>query len=189
MMQLEKVQTCESIAGISFFLFRVLSSHSMDGDFKSYVKQLFQGGIVNQSEQRAAWHTEFRNPKPCALVQDSFVHMRQLSNAVREKQWFFDVTDVVNIGIGGSDLGPKLICEAFIDEIDGPNVHFISNLDNTQIQLLLKKLSPKNTLFIVTSKSFRTLETLENMHIAKQWLIENQLDPAKQLIAITSNVT
>ena len=189
MTQLEKVQTCKSIAGISFFLSHVLSSHSIDGDFKSYLKQLFQGGIVNQSEQRAAWHTEFRNPKPCALVQDSFVHMRQLSNAVREKQWFFDVHDVVNIGIGGSDLGPKLICEAFVDEIDGPNVHFVSNLDSTQIQLLLKKLSPKNTLFIVTSKSFRTLETLENMHVAKQWLIENQLDPAKQLIAITSNVS
>ncbi|OGT42617.1 MAG: hypothetical protein A3F13_09405 [Gammaproteobacteria bacterium RIFCSPHIGHO2_12_FULL_40_19] len=184
----EKVQTRDSIAGISFFLSRAMSSHLLDADFTTYLKQLFHGGIVNQSEQRAAWHTEFRNPNPCELVHTSFVQMRQLSDSIREKQWFFEVHDVVNIGIGGSDLGPKLICEAFADEINGPNSHFVSNLDMTQIQSLLKKLSPQKTLFIVTSKSFRTLETLENMHVAKQWLIENQLDPAKHMIAITSNV-
>lgn len=189
MMQLEKVQTHDTIAGITFFLSRTMSSHSLNADFTAYLKQLFQGGIVNQSEKRAAWHTEFRNPNPSELVQHSILQMKQISSSVREKRWFFDVHDVVNIGIGGSDLGPKLISEAFVDEINGPNGHFVSNLDVTQIQALLKKLSPQNTLFIVTSKSFRTLETLENMHIAKQWLIENQLDPAKHMIAITSNVS
>lgn len=191
MTQVEKIHSVETnaaIAGISFFFARAASSVTLKKDhFNDYLKRLFHGEIVNDSEQRAAWHTEFRNPNPCQFVKDSLEQVRHISDSVRKKQWFFEVTDVVNIGIGGSDLGPQLICEAFDDAIDGPSVHFVSNLDLTQIQSLLKKLSPRNTLFIVTSKSFRTFETLENMHAAKQWLIDSDLDPVKHLVAITNN--
>lgn len=190
MSTIEKMRMRETIAGISFFFANTIPLDLLNTDhFNVYLQQLFHGGIVNHSEQRAAWHTEFRNPLPCQLVQDSLNQMRQLSHSLREKQWFFDVTDVINIGIGGSDLGPKLICEAFADESTGPSVHFISNLDTTQIQTLLKKLSPEKTIIIVTSKSFRTLETLENMHVAKQWLLDKQLDPSRHIIAITSNAS
>ncbi|HLB55917.1 MAG TPA: glucose-6-phosphate isomerase [Coxiellaceae bacterium] len=185
---MEKVQTTQSVAGISFFFAHTVLPSSFNREyFDTYLQKLFHGEIVNQSEKRAAWHTEFRNPAPCQFVQDSLAQIKKISNSIREKQWFFDVTDVINIGIGGSDLGPKLICEAFADEKTGPNVHFVSNLDATQINSLLKKLSPKNTLLIITSKSFRTLETVENMQVAKQWLMNHQLDPAKHMIAITSN--
>lgn len=184
----EKVQISQSVAGISFFFARTISSSSFHQNyFDAYLKQLFHGEIVNHSEKRAAWHTEFRNPIPCQLVKNSLEQVQHLSHSIREKQWFFDVTDVINIGIGGSDLGPKLICEAFADETTGPNVHFVSNLDSTQINSLLKKLPAKNTLLIITSKSFRTLETVENMQVAKKWLMDHQLDPAKHMIAITSN--
>jgi len=193
MTQAEKVQTVDTnaaVAGISFFLARATSSSALNQDrFSAYLKRLFHGDIVNDSEQRAAWHTEFRNPNPCQLVKDSLGQIRHISDSVRKNQWFFEVTDVVNIGIGGSELGPQLICGALTDEIDGPNVHFVSNLDLTQIKLLLKKLQPQNTLFIVTSKSFRTLETLENMNAAKQWFIDNNLDPAKHFIAVTNNIS
>jgi glucose-6-phosphate isomerase len=174
-----------SVAGISFFFARNASLTEFNQDhFNAYLQRLFSGDIVNESEQRAAWHTEFRNPRPCQLVKDSLEQIRHISDSVRKKQWFFDVTDVVNIGIGGSDLGPQLLCEAFADVIDGPRVHFVSNLDLTQINLLLKKLSPQNTLFVITSKSFRTLETLENMHVAKQWFLDANVDPSQHLIAI-----
>lgn len=188
MLPIEKVQARENVAGISFFLSssRALSIAKKQ-TFHDFREQLFVGGLVNRSEQRAAWHTEFRNPHAHQTVQHSLEAIRQLSQKVRENKWFFTVTDVVNIGIGGSDLGPQLVCETFQDEINGPNIHFVSNLDTKQIQAVLQKISPQNTLFIVTSKSFRTVETLENMLIAKTWLLNAGLDPAKHLIAVTNN--
>ena len=189
MLPIEKVHTRESVAGISFFLSsgNMLSVQKKKA-FHDFRQQLFAGGLVNRSEQRAAWHTEFRNPNAHQAVQDSLQSIRQLSQKIRENQWFFPVMTVVNIGIGGSDLGPQLVCEAFENEIDGPNVQFVSNLDTKQIHAVLKKVSPNNTIFIVTSKSFRTAETLENMLIAKAWLLNAGLDPVKHLIAVTNNI-
>ena len=177
------------VAGIRF----LFSTHTLQTAldtvlFDHYRKKLLSGSVVNASEQRAAWHTEFRNPQPCQLVQDSLAQIKQISDSIRQHQWFFDVKDIVNIGIGGSDLGPKLICEAFEDEITQFTLHFVSNLDKAQIHSTLKKLSPAQTLFIVTSKSFRTTETIENMLIAKQWLLEAGCDPAEHLIAVTTNI-
>lgn len=189
MLPIEKVQTRENVAGISFFLSTNNSLSILKKQaFHDFRQQLFTGGLVNHSEQRAAWHTEFRNPKAHQTVQDSLQSIRQLSQRIRDNQWFFPVKSVVNIGIGGSDLGPQLVCEAFENEIDGPCVHFVSNLDTQQIHAVLKKVSPNNTLFVVTSKSFRTAETLENMLIAKAWLLDAGLDPAKHLIAVTNNI-
>ncbi|MCX7126156.1 MAG: glucose-6-phosphate isomerase [Gammaproteobacteria bacterium] len=184
----EKVQIRESIAGISFFLSCAPDSSKLDADcFGVYLKRFFSGEIVNESEQRAATHTAFRDAAPNEIVKSSLSQIKEISEKIRQNHYFFPVTDVVNIGIGGSDLGPKLICEAFVDEITGPRVHFVSNLDAEQIQLLLKQLPPSNTLFIVTSKSFRTLETLENMRIARTWLSENGIDGIHHFIAVTGN--
>lgn len=160
-----------------------------ENKFKQYRDQLFLGKIINYSEKCAAWHTEFRNPTPCKVVQDSLLEIKQVSDQIREKKFLFNVTDVVNIGIGGSDWGPKLICEAFSEEINGPAIHFISNLDHKPFVSLLKKLSAKNTLFIVTSKSFKTEETIENMQIAKEWLEENHCEFPQHTIAITNNIS
>src|SRR3990167_10454682 len=169
------------IADISFFFTHYSTLRFPDeARFRIHINQLLQG-------KHTAWHTEFRNPAPCQIVQDSLEQIRRMSNTIREKQWVFEVKDVVNIGIGGSDLGPRFICDAFENLIDGPRVYFVSNLDTTQMQSVLKKLSPENTLFIVTSKSFKTLETIENMAIAKQWLIKHHLEPSLHLLAVTNN--
>lgn len=188
MTEVKKVKTHLSLAGMHFFLSekKCIQLERFSG-FDAYLKALSGGQIINQSEQRAAWHAAYRQADACDVVQDTFAKMCDISESIRNKQWDFDVQHVVNIGIGGSDLGPKLVCEAFVDEIDGPDVHFVSNLDLTEIQSVLKKLPPRNTLFIITSKSFRTLETIENMGIAKQWLLSEGCDPSKHMIAVTAN--
>lgn len=156
--------------------------------FDKLKNKLFDGDVVNNSEQRAAWHTACRNPKPIAVVANYLNRMQQLSDTIRHGRFNgLAITDVVNIGIGGSDLGPKLVCEAFHKDIDGPTPHFVSNLDNNQLQSLLSTLMPEHTLFVVTSKSFRTLETLENMQLAKAWLQTHQCEASKHLIAISQN--
>lgn len=185
----QKLPKHAEVAGISFHLSgeKIDKTHLDWDQFFIYRHKLLTGGVVNQSEHRAAWHSEFRNPNPCGVVQESLGHLRLLSEKVRAQKFSFEIRDVVNIGIGGSDLGPKLVCEAFEDEADGPNVHFVSNLDAVQINLTLKKLRPENTLFIVVSKSFSTLETIENLVKAKQWLLDSGQNPVERIIAVTGN--
>lgn len=99
------------------------------------------------------------------------------------------ITDIVNIGIGGSDLGPHMCCQALTNfKHTTQHIHFVSTLDATQISTLLATLNPKHTLFIISSKSFTTEETLCNAAIAKQWLIQHQCHWQEQIIAITANV-
>lgn len=99
-------------------------------------------------------------------------------------------TDIVNIGIGGSDLGPLMCCQALANfKMTPQRIHFVSTLDATQISTLLATLDPKHTLFIVSSKSFTTEETLCNAAIAKQWLIQNNCHWQEQMFAITANAT
>lgn len=186
----DKTQTTYSLAGLHFLLsIDVVIDNTLFPHFHHYLNALRAGDVVNQSENRAAWHAEYRNPHPCVVVQESFAKIKQLSDTIRNQQWHFDVKYVVNMGIGGSDLGPKLICEAFANEIDGPEIHFVSNLDLTQLQSIFKKIKPENTLFIATSKSFQTVETVENMNAAKQWLLAFNCDPAKHFIAVTAHPT
>lgn len=163
---------------ISFFLAQTSALHFPEElRFKKYIT----------SDPHVVWHTEFRNPTPCLEIQDSLKTIHQISDTIREKRWAFEVKDVVNIGIGGSDTGPRFICEAFEDLNDGPSVHFVSNLDADQIHAVLETLSPESTLFVITSKSFKTLETIENMKVAKKWLVTHEVDPSEHFLAITSN--
>ncbi len=150
------------------------------------IDALMQGAMVNTSEQRAALHTALRLPETAKLnvdgqdvvadVHHSLVQVARLSERVRHGTWrgFSGkaITDVVNIGVGGSDLGPLMATTALDEWADTAiEVHFVSNMDGTQLDNLLKHLNPETTLFILSSKSFGTVDTLSNAKTALSWLL------------------
>ncbi|NRD70187.1 glucose-6-phosphate isomerase [Psychrobacter okhotskensis] len=155
-------------------------------DLSARIKALLQGAMVNTSEARAALHTALRLPETATLqldgqdvvadVHQSLSQVARLSERVRSGTWrgFSGkaITDVVNIGVGGSDLGP-LMATAALDEWADTDieVHFVSNMDGTQLDNLLKHLNPETTLFIISSKSFGTIDTLSNAKTALSWLL------------------
>src|SRR5690606_6138459 len=100
------------------------------------------------------------------------------------------IKDIINIGIGGSDLGPVMVSEALKFYKSRLNVHFVSNVDGTHIAETLKKVNPETTLFIIASKTFTTQETMTNAHSARNWLLENgakETDVAKHFVALSTN--
>ncbi|GAF57469.1 LOW QUALITY PROTEIN: glucose-6-phosphate isomerase [Psychrobacter sp. JCM 18902] len=150
------------------------------------IDALMQGAMVNTSEERAALHTALRLPESAKLdvdgqnvvadVHDSLSQVARLSERVRSGTWrgFSGkaITDVVNIGVGGSDLGPLMATTALDEWADTDiEVHFVSNMDGTQLDNLLKHLNPETTLFIISSKSFGTVDTLSNAKTALSWLL------------------
>jgi glucose-6-phosphate isomerase len=153
---------------------------------KRWVERMFSGEKINTSENRAVLHTALRNPsqKPLNLdgknimreVQRNLEHMRRFSDAVRsgnaKGHSGKPFTDVVNIGIGGSYLGPLMASEA-LKPHSSPSLrlHFVSNVDGTHLAETIKPLNPETTLFIIASKSFATQETLLNANSARQWLL------------------
>lgn len=139
------------------------------------IEALFAGEPVNRSENRAAWHTALRAGDAApAYVREALADMAAFVDAVRRGEWRGfsgePVTDVVNIGIGGSDLGPRLVCDALADRGARPKAHFAANVDPAELDDLLAGLRPANTLFVVASKSFTTAETLANARAARAWL-------------------
>ncbi|MCH7743874.1 MAG: hypothetical protein IIB71_14560 [Proteobacteria bacterium] len=151
--------------------------------------EMFNGDRINVTEQQPVLHTALRDPAseveidgvPVAdQITTQLQKMRLCSNSIRSGEWTGDtgksITDVVNIGIGGSDLGPKMVCEALNELCDhGLETHFISNVDGSEISRLLAKLNAETTLFIICSKSFKTQETLLNTNAAINWL-QGELD-------------
>ncbi|MBI4031765.1 MAG: glucose-6-phosphate isomerase [Proteobacteria bacterium] len=150
--------------------------------------RMFAGEKINISEDRPVLHTALRRPAGDSVTVDSenimpFIHgtlskMEKFSRDVRSGTWKGHtgkkITDIVNIGIGGSDLGPRMVCRALRNEaISEPAVHFVSNVDGTDIQQTLRGLSPETTLFIVASKTFTTQETMANAQTARQWLLSS----------------
>ena len=150
------------------------------------IQSLLQGAMVNTSEERAALHTALRLPAIAKLqvgrqdvvtdVHQSLTQVARLSERVRSGTWrgFSGkaITDVVNIGVGGSDLGPLMATTALNEWADtNIEVHFVSNMDGTQLDNLLKHLNPETTLFIISSKSFGTVDTLSNAKTALSWLL------------------
>lgn len=155
-------------------------------DLSARIKALLQGAMVNTSEARAALHTALRLPETATLqldgqdvvadVHQSLSQVARLSERVRSGTWrgFSGkaITDVVNIGVGGSDLGPLMATTALDEWADTDiEVHFVSNMDGTQLDNLLKHLNPETTLFIISSKSFGTIDTLSNAKTALSWLL------------------
>lgn len=148
-------------------------------------ERMFTGETINATEGRAVLHTALRNRSDRPVIVDGadvmddihkvLAQMKGFSHAVRSGQWTGAtgkaVRDVVNIGIGGSDLGPRMVCDALTPFHKADlKVHFVANVDGTDIAETLKTLNPETTLFLVASKTFTTQETLTNAHTARTWL-------------------
>ncbi|RME98917.1 MAG: glucose-6-phosphate isomerase, partial [Chloroflexi bacterium] len=169
------------------------------------IEAMFSGQKINTTEQRAVLHVALRNRSNRPILVDGqdvmpevnrvLDKMRAFSQSVRGGEWRGysgkAITDVVNIGIGGSDLGPKMVTSA-LKPYGSPNlrVHFVSNVDGTDIAETLKTVSPETTLFLVASKTFTTQETMTNAHSARRWLLESAPDEtaiAKHFAALSTN--
>lgn len=155
---------------------------------------MFAGGIVNRSENRAALHTALRGSVDPDLIVDGenvrdfvnsvLIKMRVFSDQIRSDK---NITDVVNIGIGGSELGARAACEALRARADGPRIHFLANIDPDARADLFARLDPARTLFIVVSKTFTTYETIQNAHAARQWVMAAGVSPSQAFCAVTEN--
>jgi len=162
-------------------------------EVESWRDKMFAGELINTTEHRAVQHAALRdlNDATSAMAKNQ-LDVLQLMGAFVEQVRAGDFTDVVNIGIGGSHLGPMLVCDALSGFAEtGLNVHFVANVDATEINRVLEKLNPASTLFIITSKSFTTQETLANADTAKNWLAaDEQLKntSAKHFVAVSANV-
>ncbi len=174
-------------------------------DVPGWIERMFAGEPINQTEGRAVLHTALRNRGLRPFVVDGrdvmadvrgvLARMRRFTTAVRDGSWrgYTDerITDIVNIGIGGSDLGPVMVTEALRPYWQkGLRVHYVSNVDGTHMAETLAELRPANTLFLVASKTFTTQETLTNAHTARRWLLKAAGDEravAKHFAALSTN--
>ncbi len=164
------------------------------------IDAMFKGENINNTENRAAAHTSLRLPEQKNQPREVTAALEQMErfvSSIHNRQWLGannrPISTVVNIGIGGSDLGPAMVVDA-LDEYsrDDISMHFVSNVDPSHIQSVLKLCDPSETLFIVASKSFSTLETHLNASAARQWFLDNgfsQQDIAKHFVATTSNLS
>jgi glucose-6-phosphate isomerase len=165
---------------------------------------MFRGDKINFTEGRAVLHIALRNRSNSAIIVDGedvmvgvnrvLAQMRDFTERVRNGDWKGftgkTITDVVNIGIGGSDLGPLMVTEALKPYGTGPRVHFVSNVDGTHLAETLKKLDPETALFIIASKTFTTQETITNATSAKLWLLDRLQNPAavaRHFVALSTN--
>ncbi len=169
------------------------------------IEAMFTGEKINNTEDRAVLHVALRNRSNRPIYVDGknvmddvnqvLTQMRTFSESVRSGEWKGytgkAITDIVNIGIGGSDLGPKMVVEALKPYAqDGLNSHFVSNVDGTDIAETLKQLNPETTLFLIASKTFTTQETMTNAGTARSWLLEQAEDEtavAKHFVALSTN--
>ncbi|EKG5906701.1 glucose-6-phosphate isomerase [Escherichia coli] len=173
-------------------------------DLAGAIKSMFSGEKINRTENRAVLHVALRNRSNTPILVDGKDVMPEV-NAVLEKMKTFSeaiisgewkgytgkaITDVVNIGIGGSDLGPYMVTEALRPYKNHLNMHFVSNVDGTHISEVLKKVNPETTLFLVASKTFTTQETMTNAHSARDWFLKAAGDEkhvAKHFAALSTN--
>ena len=181
-----------------------LIAHAESSGVAQWIEALFVGERVNLSEERPALHTALRQRDDTPVrvgghdmlpaIRETQRRMRAIADAVREETWLGaagrPLRDVVSIGIGGSDLGPRLVCDALADTAPSQvRVQFVSNVDPAALSRTLRSLDPSTTLFVVISKTFTTQETLANANAAREWL-QRALgsDVSRHLIAVTSNV-
>ena len=166
---------------------------------------MFAGEPINRTEQRAVLHTALRAPRYLGTpidgvdvgvaVHEVLEQMRHFSDQVRSGAWRGHdgrvITDIVNIGIGGSYLGPKMVCQALRAHAE-PRLtsHFVSNVDGHDLDAVLAKLDPATTLFIVASKTFTTAETMMNAHSARRWLVQHggEAGLALHFVAVSTNL-
>jgi glucose-6-phosphate isomerase len=184
---------------------KLLRKLAVERDVPGMAKKMFSGEKINITENRAVLHIALRNRSNRPIFVDGkdvmpevnavLEHMKRCSETVRSGEWKGysgkSITDFVNIGIGGSDLGPVMATEALKPYAQkNLKAHFVSNVDGTHIAETLKNLSPETTLFIVASKTFTTQETLTNAHSARDWLLAAAKDDsavAKHFVALSTN--
>ena len=164
------------------------------------ISALFRGAKINQSEGRAALHTSLRSPESAnaphsALVSETLASLREFVDRVHSGEWTGysgqTIDTVVNLGIGGSDLGPAMVVDALADfALNRPRVRFVSNVDPAHLARTLKGLDPATTLFIIASKTFGTLETLANARAARDWLVaaSDEAAVARHFVAVSANI-
>jgi len=174
-------------------------------DLKSAIDAMFSGEKINETEDRAVLHTALRNRSDKPVMYDGkdvmpdvnkvLMQMQKFSNKITSGKWkgYTDkrVTDIVNIGIGGSDLGPLMVTEALKPYNNGIEVHFISNIDGTHLVETLKHLDQETTLFIIASKTFTTQETMTNARSVREWFLTKAKDEEnikKHFVAISTNI-
>jgi len=175
-------------------------------ELENAIQAMFAGEAVNETENRAVLHTALRNQSSELILVDGndvmpgvhavLAKMRDFSAKIISGDWKGHtgkaITDVVNIGIGGSDLGPVMVTEALKPYKNHLNIHFVSNVDGTHIAETLKGIDPETTLFLIASKTFTTQETMANAHTARQWLLDSGADHlaiAKHFVALSTNGT
>jgi glucose-6-phosphate isomerase len=183
---------------------KLLIELANESGLKKAIQQQFEGENINQTEDRAVLHTALRaseNQKILVGNENIIPEIAVVKNRIKtfsesvisgEKKGFTNLpfTDVVNIGIGGSDLGPAMAAEALQFYKNHLNVHFVSNIDGDHVAEILKKLNPETTLFVVVSKTFTTQETLSNAETIKKWFLQfgNQEDIAQHFVAVSTNI-
>jgi glucose-6-phosphate isomerase len=171
---------------------------------KNAITDYFEGGIINQTENRAVLHTALRAKESDVIKVDGQNVVPEIYQAKNKIKAFTDevtsgkrtgftgkpFTDVVNIGIGGSDLGPAMAVEALQFYKNHLNVHFVSNVDGDHVNEIIKKLNPETTLFVIVSKTFTTQETLTNSETIRKWFLQSatQKDVAKHFVAVSTNI-
>jgi glucose-6-phosphate isomerase len=184
---------------------RLLFDLARQADLPAWTEKMFTGQKINTTENRAVLHVALRNRSNRPILVDGkdvmpevnavLAHMRQFSEAVRSGAWKGytgkPMRSIVNIGIGGSDLGPVMVTEALKPYSRRDlHMHFVSNIDGTHIAEALRLCDPETTLFIVASKTFTTQETLVNAQTAKEWLLQSARDEAhvaRHFVALSTN--
>ncbi|WP_293783250.1 glucose-6-phosphate isomerase [uncultured Pedobacter sp.] len=168
------------------------------------IKSMYNGDKINETEDRSVLHIALRNLSNTPILVDGkdvmpevnavLAKMEKFSNSIISGEWKGytgkAITDVVNIGIGGSDLGPVMVTEALKHYKNHLNIHFVSNIDGTHIAETLANVNAETTLFLVASKTFTTQETMTNAHSARTWFLENggkENDIAKHFAALSTN--
>lgn len=173
-------------------------------DLAGNIEKYFQGDTINQTEERAVLHTALRAKKDAEIHIDGENIIPEVYTVKEKIQQFSDgiisgaltghtgknFTDIVNIGIGGSDLGPVMVTEALAYYKNHLNVHFISNVDGDHVLETIKNLNPETTLFVIVSKTFTTQETLTNAMTVRKWFVEKENEAAiqKHFVAVSTNL-
>jgi len=184
--------------------FQYLIELAKEVNLKDGIEQLFSGKKINETENRAVLHTALRNKSGNPVLVDGQNIMPEVEKSLQKMKTFSDkvisgihkgftkkpITDIVNIGIGGSDLGPRMVVEALPFYKNHLNAHFISNIDGDHVTETIKNLNPETTLFVIVSKTFTTQETLTNAETVKKWFLKSakESDIKHNFIAVSTNL-
>ncbi|EMG80042.1 glucose-6-phosphate isomerase [Helicobacter pylori] len=203
--QLESLSLDYSKNRLNDITLKLLFELANDCSLKEKIEAMFKGEKINTTEKRAVLHTALRSLNDTEILLDNMEVLKSVRSVLKRMRAFSDsvrsgkrlgytnqvITDIVNIGIGGSDLGALMVCTA-LKRYGHPRLkmHFVSNVDGTQILDVLEKINPASTLFIVASKTFSTQETLTNALTARKWFVERSGDEkhiAKHFVAVSTN--